>query len=455
MLLFLNVGIFSILLLGLIYIHFHYKTWSLSRKVFIALVAGLLFGIILQIIYRANNPAIISQSVEWFNIVGNGYVKLLQMIVMPLIFVSILSAVAKLHDAASLGKISSFVISMLLLTTLIAAIVAIIVSLSFNLSANELTSGIQEQARAIKLQEIKSNTLDNLSVPAMLLSFLPSNPFQDLAGLRSTSIMGVVIFAIFLGIAALKLLKDNQEQGATLLSGIIILQQWIMKLVRMVIQLTPYGVFALMVKMSATSDAKSMLSLGLFIIASYIAILIMFIIHGVLVMLVGESFIGYFKKITTIMAFAFTSRSSAAAIPLNIQTQETRFGVPNSIASFSASFGAIIGQNGCAGIYPAMLAMMIAPTIGIDLNLQFLITLVFVVTISSIGVAGVGGGATYAALIVLPIMGLPIELVALLISIEPIIDMGRTALNVSGTMTSGIVTAHLLKQINKNQIEQN
>lgn len=455
MLLFLNVGIFSILLLGLIYIHFHYKTWSLSRKVFIALVAGLLFGIILQIIYRANNPAIISQSVEWFNIVGNGYVKLLQMIVMPLIFVSILSAVAKLHDAASLGKISSFVISMLLLTTLIAAIVAIIVSLSFNLTANELTSGIQEQARAIKLQEIKSNTLDNLSVPAMLLSFLPSNPFQDLAGLRSTSIMGVVIFAIFLGIAALKLLKDNQEQGATLLSGIIILQQWIMKLVRMVIQLTPYGVFALMVKMSATSDAKSMLSLGLFIIASYIAILIMFIIHGVLVMLVGESFIGYFKKITTIMAFAFTSRSSAAAIPLNIQTQETRFGVPNSIASFSASFGAIIGQNGCAGIYPAMLAMMIAPTIGIDLNLQFLITLVFVVTISSIGVAGVGGGATYAALIVLPIMGLPIELVALLISIEPIIDMGRTALNVSGTMTSGIVTAHLLKQINKNQIEQN
>lgn len=455
MLLFLNVGIFSILLLGLIYIHFHYKTWSLSRKVFIALVTGLLFGIILQIIYRTNNPAIISQSVEWFNIVGNGYVKLLQMIVMPLIFVSILSAVAKLHDAASLGKISSFVISMLLLTTLIAAIVAIIVSLSFNLSANELTSGIQEQARAIKLQEIKSNTLDNLSVPAMLLSFLPSNPFQDLAGLRSTSIMGVVIFAIFLGIAALKLLKDNQEQGATLLSGIIILQQWIMKLVRMVIQLTPYGVFALMVKMSATSDAKSMLSLGLFIIASYIAILIMFIIHGVLVMLVGESFIGYFKKITTIMAFAFTSRSSAAAIPLNIQTQETRFGVPNSIASFSASFGAIIGQNGCAGIYPAMLAMMIAPTIGIDLNLQFLVTLVFVVTISSIGVAGVGGGATYAALIVLPIMGLPIELVALLISIEPIIDMGRTALNVSGTMTSGIVTAHLLKQINKNQIEQN
>ena len=455
MLLFLNVGIFSILLLGLIYIHSHYKTWSLSRKVFIALVAGLLFGIILQIIYRTNNPAIISQSVEWFNIVGNGYVKLLQMIVMPLIFVSILSAVAKLHDAASLGKISSFVISMLLLTTLIAAIVAIIVSLSFNLSANELTSGIQEQARAIKLQEIKSNTLDNLSVPAMLLSFLPSNPFQDLAGLRSTSIMGVVIFAIFLGIAALKLLKDNQELGATLLSGIIILQQWIMKLVRMVIQLTPYGVFALMVKMSATSDAKSMLSLGLFIIASYIAILIMFIIHGVLVMLVGESFIGYFKKITTIMAFAFTSRSSAAAIPLNIQTQETRFGVPNSIASFSASFGAIIGQNGCAGIYPAMLAMMIAPTIGIDLNLQFLVTLVFVVTISSIGVAGVGGGATYAALIVLPIMGLPIELVALLISIEPIIDMGRTALNVSGTMTSGIVTAHLLKQINKNQIEQN
>ncbi|WVD66985.1 cation:dicarboxylase symporter family transporter [Orbus sturtevantii] len=454
MFIYLNLIVFLICLMGLVYCHVHFKNWSLSRNVFIALIIGVLFGIALQLIYGGSDSEIITRSVAWFNIVGNGYVKLLQMVVMPLILMSILSAVAKLHNASSLGKTSISVISILLLTTMIAAIVAIVISLVFGLSAEGLASGVQEQARAVKLQEIQNGTLANLSAPDMILAFLPSNPFQDLAGLRQTSIIGVVIFSVFLGIAALKLVKDNPEQGNKLLAGIDIIQLWVMKLVRLVIQLTPYGVFALMIKMSATSDARSIVSLGLFIIASYVALAIMFVVHGVLVTLSGESFFSYFKKIMPMMAFAFTSRSSAASIPMNIQTQEKRFGVANSIASFSASFGATIGQNGCAGIYPAMLAMMVAPTVGVELSLHFMVMLVFIVTISSIGVAGVGGGATYAALIVLPMVGLPIEIVALLISIEPIIDMGRTALNVSGSMTAGIVTSHLLQQTDKSQIEE-
>lgn len=456
MFIYLNLFIFVLLLIVLTSLPIRFKTLTLSSRVFIGLIIGVLFGIALQAFYTfylVDQTAVIKQSVDWFNLVGNGYVKLLQMVVMPLILMSILSAVSKLHNASSLGKTSISVISLLLFTTMIAAIVAIIISLVFGLSAEGLASGVEEQARAVKLQELQTDKLANLSAPQMILEFLPSNPFQDLANLRQTSIIGVVIFAVFLGIAALKLTKDNPEQGHRILTGIDTLQQWVMKLVRLVIQLTPYGVFALMVKMSATSDIKSIISLGLFIIASYIALGIMFIVHGILVRLSGESFFGYFSKILPTMIFAFTSRSSAASIPMNIQTQEKRFGVSNSIASFSASFGATIGQNGCAGIYPAMLAMMIAPTVGVEINLHFMIMLVFVVTISSIGVAGVGGGATYAALIVLPMVGLPIELVALLISIEPIIDMGRTALNVSGSMTAGIVTSHLLKQNDKSQIE--
>ena len=147
------------------------------------------------------------------------------------------------------------------------------------------------------------------------------------------------------------------------------------------------------------------------------------------------------------LTFAFTSRSSAASIPLNIEAQTRRLGVPESIASFSASFGTTIGQNGCAGLYPAMLAVMVAPTVGINpLDPVWILTLACIVTLSSIGVAGVGGGATFAALIVLPIMGLPVTLVALLISIEPLIDMGRTALNVDGSMTAGMVTSQLMGQ---------
>ena len=119
--------------------------------------------------------------------------------------------------------------------------------------------------------------------------------------------------------------------------------------------------------------------------------------------------------------------------------------VTEGIASFSASFGATIGQNGCAGLYRAMLAVMVAPTVGINpLDPLWIAQLVTIVTLSSIGVAAVGGGATFAALIVLSAIGLPVTLVALLISIEPLIDMGRTALNVNGSMTAGLAISQIL-----------
>src|SRR5699024_8443434 len=133
--------------------------------------------------------------------------------------------------------------------------------------------------------------------------------------------------------------------------------------------------------------------------------------------------------------------------PLNIQAQKNSLGVDEGIANMSASFGATMGQNGCAGIYPAMLAVMIAPTIGIDpLSFEFIIQLVLIIGISSFGVAGVGGGATFAALIVLSSMNMPVALAGLLISIEALIDMGRTALNVNGSMVTGTLTSRVLNK---------
>lgn len=176
----------------------------------------------------------------------------------------------------------------------------------------------------------------------------------------------------------------------------------------------------------------------------------MFVVHALILSLVGINPLRFFRKVWPVLTFAFTSRSSAASIPLNVEAQTRRIGIPESIASFSASFGATIGQNGCAGLYPAMLAVMVAPTVGINpFDPIWIATLVGVVTVSSAGVAGVGGGATFAALIVLPAMGLPVTLVALLISVEPLIDMGRTALNVNGAMTAGAVTSQLLRQTDR------
>ena len=257
----------------------------------------------------------------------------------------------------------------------------------------------------------------------------------------------MVIFAAFLGFAALRLLKDEADKGEQVLQAIDVLQSWIMKLVRVVMQLTPYGVLALMTKVVAASNVQDIIKLGSFVLVSYLALALIFLVHGLLLGIFGISPVKYFHKVWPVLTFAFTSRSSAASIPLNVEAQTQRLGVPKSIASFAASFGATIGQNGCAGLYPAMLATMIAPTVGINpLDPLWIISLVGMVTISSVGVAGVGGGATFAALIVLPALGLPVTLVALLISVEPLIDMGRTALNVSGAMTAGILTSQWLHQ---------
>ena len=292
--------------------------------------------------------------------------------------------------------------------------------------------------------------VSDLSVPQLVLSFIPKNPFADLTGANPTSIISVVIFAAFLGVAALKLLKDDAPKGERVLTAIDTLQSWVMKLVRLVMQLTPYGVLALMTKVVAGSNLQDIIKLGSFVVASYLGLLIMFAVHGILLGINGVSPLKYFRKVWPVLTFAFTSRSSAASIPLNVEAQTRRLGVPESIASFAASFGATIGQNGCAGLYPAMLAVMVAPTVGINpLDPMWIATLVGIVTVSSAGVAGVGGGATFAALIVLPAMGLPVTLVALLISVEPLIDMGRTALNVSGSMTAGTLTSQWLKQTDK------
>ncbi|MFS2223696.1 L-cystine transporter [Pantoea sp. B65] len=423
--------------------------WSLSKKVLTGLLLGVVFGLALQLIY-GENSAVVKESIGWFNIVGNGYVQLLQMIVMPLVFASILSAVARLHNASSLGKISVLTIGVLLFTTAIAALVGVFVTQLFGLTAEGLVQGAQESARLAAIQSNYVGKVADLTVPQLLLSFVPKNPFADLTGANPTSIISVVIFAAFLGVAALQLLKDDQVKGQRVLTAIDTLQSWVMKLVRLIMKLTPYGVLALMTKVVAGSNLQDIIKLGGFVVASYLGLAIMFAVHALLLSVNGINPLRFFRKAWPVLTFAFTSRSSAASIPLSVETQTRRLGVPESVASFSASFGATIGQNGCAGLYPTMLAVMVAPTMGINpLDPLWIATLVGIVTLSSAGVAGVGGGATFAALIVLPAMGLPVTLVALLISIEPLIDMGRTALNVNGSMTAGSLTSRWLNLTDK------
>lgn len=432
---FLNLAVFAVLLFLLTYLY--KSTQKLGQTVFVGLLLGLVSGAILQNFYQKPE---IDATLDWINLVGNGYVRLLQMIVMPLVFISILSAITRLKQVSSLGRISVSVLSVLLVTTAIAAAIGIAMVYLFNLSAEGLVAGARELEAQTKVAG-RAEQINGLSIPAMLLSFIPKNPFLELTGANPTSIISTVIFSGFLGVAALSLGKEDPLLGERIAQDVDTLNKLVMRLVRFVIRLTPYGIFALMIKMAATSKWSDIVSLGNFIVASYLAIALMFVVHGILLFLARVNPIEYYKKVLPTLSFAFSSRSSAATLPLNIETQENKLGNNSVIANFSATFGATIGQNGCAGIYPAMLAAMVAPTVGVDpFSLSYVVTLILVVAISSFGIAGVGGGATFAAIVVLSTLNLPIELVGLLISIEPLIDMGRTALNVNGSMVAGTIS---------------
>ncbi|HHW9527263.1 TPA: L-cystine transporter [Staphylococcus aureus] len=429
------------------------KHISFAKRVFTALGIGIVFGVLLHLAYGTHSNVITSTS-DWFNIVGQGYVALLQMIVMPLIFISIVAAFTKIQIGEKFAKIGSLIFIFLIGTVTIAAIVGVVYALVFGLDASTINLGNAEQARGSEIAK-QAKDLTAHTLLQQILELLPKNPFLDFTGQRATSTIAVVIFASFIGFAYLRVARKQPDHGELLKRAIDAIYSLVMAIVTFVLRLTPYGVLAIMANTLSTSDFGAIWTLGKFLIASYAALITMYIIHLIILSLLGISPIRYIKKTLEVLIFAFTSRSSAGALPLNVQTQTRRLGVPEGIANFAATFGLSIGQNGCAGIYPAMLAIMVAPVANVEIDLQFIVTLIAVVIISSFGVAGVGGGATFASILVLSTLNLPVALAGVLISVEPLIDMGRTALNVNDSMLAGTGTAKLTKHWDKDTFESN
>jgi hypothetical protein len=437
------LNILGMLALVIVLYSMQRKHFSFGKRVLTALFLGVAYGALLQGLFGATN-AVIKDSNAWFDVIGSGYVRLLKMIVMPLIIVSITSAITNLKDLKTLGRAGTLIIGVLLATTAVSAVVGSGYALGFHLSSEGLQTG-EAQRKATTTIEGKLVAFSAKPIQQQIIEIIPVNPFYAMTGEGSNATLSVVFFSAFVGIAVLGIKKKHPASAELFSNMITAVHDVVMRLVTMVLRLTPYGVLALMTKFVSTSNFADMRQLVQFVIASYLAILTVFIIHLAIFALMGLNPLTYIKKAIPVLVFAFTSRTSAGTLPLTIETMKDKLGVPEGYANLAGSFGTSIGQNGCAGIYPAMLAIMVAPTVGINpLDLAFLVKLVIIVAIGSFGIAGVGGGATFAALVVLSAMGLPVGLVGLLIAIEPLIDMGRTALNVSGAMTAGVVTSKLM-----------
>ncbi|MDR3262827.1 MAG: cation:dicarboxylase symporter family transporter [Clostridiales bacterium] len=413
-----------------------------SARVSIALGLGLIFGISLQLFFGAETTGLAGTVVKkWVSIIGSGFTKALQLVIVPLVTVSIINAITKFTGASDGSRKAGRIIGFLLVTTAVSAIVTIVIVKISGLSADKLISFNKAGAEPADVAET-------------LLDLVPSNLF---AALASSSVLPVVIVAALIGFAYLAVKKENRVIGERFESLLETAYEIVMQIVDFVISFTPYGILAIIAVRAASGSWQFILQLGFIIIISFVALGAVFLLHLLIAFLSGVSPAKFIKKSSAALLFAFSSRSSAATLPLTIAAQKN-LGVDEANANLAGTLGTCIGQNGCAGVYPTILVILVGLVqgqAGMDWNvwsLSFLVPLVIYVVIASIGTAGVGGGATNVSLLVLSLMGLPIELVAILISVDFIIDMGRTLVNVSDSILAGIFVTRFEKKKDKNKV---
>lgn len=421
------------------------KKLNFTKLMISSIAMGIGLGLIIQFIAGfPNDPTKVTWLTEvskWYGLFGYGFMDLLKMLVVPLVFVSIVRVIMNLKQGENLGKLTGRTIFMLLGTTAIAAAVGIIVGNLFKLGVGqEVAHQATEQLREVT------------PVVDTLRGLLPSNPVDAMA---QANVVAIVIFAGFIGIAIKILSKKHADTIKPFVDLIEAFYKIIISISITVIKLMPYAVVALMASSIIDRGISSIVGVIDFILALYVGVAIMFIVHLIIISINGVNPIKYLKNASKPLILAFTSRSSLGTLPVTIETLNDNLKVDQGISSFVGSLGANMGMNGCAGIYPALMAVTVANMSGTTMNFSFYVMLLIVITISSLGIAGIPGTATMSVSVVISGMGLGayFPLLGGIIAIDPILDMGRTMLNVNGAMASTIAVANSFDEIDKNSIE--
>ena len=407
-------------------------------------IYGMLIGLVLGIIVQAvagfpEDPSSVvwlKEVSKWYSFVGSVFMDLLKMLVVPMVFVSILRVIIRMGENDDLGKLTFRSVGMLLATTALSAMVGIVVG-------NVMQLGVGEQAASIEA-EIR----EVVPILDTLRGLLPSNPIKAMA---DGNVVGVIIFAVFLGVAIRRLTKKYADIIKPFVDLTEAFYKIIVSVAMTVIKFMPYAVIAMLANTLVSNGLLSMISVGKFIAALYISVIIVFLIHLGIIALNGLSPIKYLKNVSEALILAFTSRSSLGTLPVSIETLTEKQGADEGVASFVASLSTNMGMNGCAGIYPALMAVTVANMAGIDMNAGFYIMLIIVITISSLGIAGLPGTATMSVSVALSGVGLAayFPLAGGILAIDPILDMGRTMLNVNGGNVTAVTVANSLGKLDK------
>lgn len=411
----LLVYVFSIIVFIMLWTLSKHK-FSFSKRVLFALLMGIILGTIFQ-----SDATIIRP-------VGQLYVRLIMMVVMPLVFTSIIKSFTDLKDISKVKTIGLRSLFWLLFTTVIATSLALVTALAFNLGSNFDVSSIAYTPREV------------VPIEQVILNLFPNNIIAHMA---SNQMIPVILFALAIAIAMLLESKKHEEKVKPFKNVIDSAQSVMVRLTRIVIRFTPYGVFALIANAAGRNNIDTLKALGLYIGVFYGLMIIHFlIVHLGLITFVGKlNPIRFMKNIYPAQVVGFTSQSSYGTLPVTIKTLTNRVGVHDRIASFVGPLGANVGMNACGGMFPAFVAIITANAFGIELVFVDYLLIVLTTLIASIGIAGVPGIASIAATVVLVSLGLPLEGIGLVIGVDALVDMGRTALNITGTMVSATLTA--------------
>ena len=421
------------------------KKIKFSTRMISAMGIGLVLGFIIQLVAgfpeKPSSVRWIEELSKWYGLVGNGFMDLLKMLVVPLIFVSIIRVIINMKDGVNLGKLTSKSLLVLLGTTTLATIVGLVVGNLFNLGVGEVVATSNTDIREIT------------SIVDTIRGLLPSNPVQAMA---EGNIVAVVIFAAFIGTSMKRLNKKYSDVIKPAWDLVEASYKIITSVAMTVIKFMPYAVVALLANTIAARGVSAILGVVDFIIALYVSVAIMFIIHLIIIALNGLNPIKYVKNVMEPLILAFTSRSSLGTLPVTIETLTEKAGVDNGVASFVGSLGSNAGMNGCAAIYPALMAITVANMSGTPMDFSFYGMLLVIIVISSLGIAGLPGTATMAVSVVISGMGMGsyFPLLGGIIAIDPILDMGRTMLNVNGTMVTAVTVANSFGDIDKDKFNE-
>jgi|LauGreDrversion4_2_1035121.scaffolds.fasta_scaffold09339_6 hypothetical protein len=348
---------------------------------------------------------------------GDAFLKLLKLIIVPLTFSTIVASFSKLDDIHLVQRLGTRTLIWFIITAVIAATIGVLIGKLFNpgLGLNLSLAASDYQPRTIP------------SISGTFLDMLPGNLIGQIA---EGKVIPIIIFAIFFGLA----LTSMGEKANTVRSFFDEFSHVMFKITRKIIRLSPYGIFALLVPVGNEYGIATLLPLGKFIVAIYVACALQIIVYAILITVVAKrNPINFFKQFWPAMITAFTTSSSLGTLPVTLETLVDRVRISERVAGFVAPLGATMKMDGCGAIYPAIVCILTAQVFGIDLSLQQYILIIITAAIATIGTAGVPGTASIMATVVLASVGLPLQGLALVIGIDKIIDMMRTMTNVTGS----------------------